>query len=543
MVRKWVINKWKFDKVFLSRLADQTGYPLEICNFLASHGYLTKSLIDKFLNPSDTADFCEYQDSEILLEFLIKNKSRKILIYGDYDCDGIGASSILYMGLIKLGFKCNIFINSRFIHGYGINTQALDEIKAKGIDLVLSVDQGIVAYDQIEYANSLGIDILVLDHHKANEILPKAIAVVDPWRLDDNSGFKSYCSGALAYQLLVALAKKLEEDPEKFLPLLGIVALTTISDVMPLKESNRYYVIEGLKQINSGSLTAYKVLRDYYKKDLSEDDLRFYVTPTINAVGRVQDDMQKVLQFLVSNNYDQSLQLYSEIVNINRKRQKLTNEDLEIAQKQVEKNDLANIIVGDFHEGLIGIIAGRIKSDTNKVTVVLSKQETQYKGSIRSVEGFNLKYKLDMIQDIFNNYGGHDMAAGISFDLDKLEEFKKQFVELIDIKCDESINVDYIYKTSELDKTTLALWDSFKPYGPQFEYPTFGLVVEDYNTIILKEKYLKFTTNNINIMAFNSLEYLPIAKDKQKLKVLVKFDKDKYNNYQAILIDKEIRKL
>ncbi|MFV0255395.1 MAG: single-stranded-DNA-specific exonuclease RecJ [Erysipelotrichaceae bacterium] len=539
----WVIKRWKFDKLFLSRLADQTGYPLDVCNFLASHGYLTKALVDKFLNPSDESDFSKYIDGEKLLNFLVNNKDKKYMIYGDYDCDGVGATSIAYMGLTKMGFNCKMFINSRFKYGYGLHQAAFDEIKAKDIDVVISVDQGVVSFDAIDYANSIGIEVLVIDHHKANEQIPNALAVVDPWRLDDNTNFKSYCAGALTYQMIKALASKLSYDVELFKPLLGIVALTTISDVMPLRFSNRYYVIEGLKQLNKGTLTAYKVLRDFYKKELNDDDLRFYISPAINAVGRLKDNVNKVLLFLINSNYQEALTLYQEIISINRERQKLSKSELNAALKQVRATDKVNIIEGDFHEGLVGIVAGRIKSETNKVTVVLSQQENQYKGSIRSIEGFNLKQKLDEISDIFNSYGGHDMAAGISFDLDKLSEFKERFTNLATTDCNNKIYLDYVYYTDSIDNKILELWDSFKPYGSGFECPTFGLVINNYKTIVLKEKYLKLTTDKINVMAFNSLDYLSVAQKGTALKTIVKFEKDKYQNYQAILLENELREL
>jgi len=539
--KQWIIKKPVFDRTFITKLQEQTALPLQVVQFLSNRGYVTKELITRQLNPQDHSNFLDYQDGEKFLGVLQSYKEEKILIYGDFDCDGLCAVAVADYGLRKMGYQCLTFVNSRFDDGYGFKEKAVTYALENNCTLILALDHGISDVAAVELAKEKGLGVLIIDHHLPGETLPAADAIVDLWRQDDESIFKSYCSGALTFQFIRALAMKENYDYD-FNELLGLTALCTLSDVMELKDANRWYVKEGLKCINEGIMVFSKVFKAKINKEITADDLRFSLAPQINAVGRMTDKTERVLAFFLTNDYQKAEADYLWITEINKKRQLLTQVQLEMARAQIDEQAPLNIIAGDFHEGLVGLIASRIKSETAKVTIVLSKKEEILKGSVRSVDGVDLQEYLQSLEDCLIEYGGHDKAAGIALYEKDLAEFKLRFSEMLKIVTLENVEyLDYVYQTHHIKPELISQWEVLEPCGPGFEAPVFGLLIQDYRCQVLKDTHLKLTTNNLVIMAFNCGKYRDMATSGRPLKALVRFEKDRYNSYQAIVLNEELR--
>jgi len=539
--KQWIIKKALFDKTFIQNLQIKTKLPVQLLQFLSLKGYVTEQMINKLLSPIDESNFLFYKDGKKLIELMLTNKDKKILIYSDFDCDGLCSAAIASYGLNSLGYQTSNYVNSRFEDGYGFKDKAIYYALENNCQVILALDHGISDIETIENAKKAGLTVLLIDHHIVPEKLPPADAIVDLWQQDDTSEFKSYSSGALAFQFIKALASK-HNYTSGFNELLGLVALCTISDVMELRETNRYYIKEGLKIFNTDSLVCYKVINDKMAKALTIDDLRFVIAPQINAVGRITDDTKLVLKLFLSVNYKEAEDYYEVIRQTNQKRQLLTKIQLEMAKTQINSKDTINVIVGDFHEGLVGLLAGRIKSETGKLTIVLSKKEDILKGSIRSLEEVALQKYLKNLSNLLISYGGHDMAAGISLYEKDLAEFSAQLKAKIKREEETTFEyLDYVYQTEHLKSTDISQWELLEPYGPGFEYPTFGLLIQNYRYQILKDSHIKLTTDNITIMAFNSIGHFEKVKSGKPLKAIVRFEKDRYNNYQAILIDDNLR--
>ncbi len=539
MRKKWLLKRQSIDNTLLTILLKKTNLPKEQLVYLSNRGLILDNQVKSFLNPVDDIDFKNYQDGNIVVNYLKNNHGKHVGIYADYDCDGVFASHLLKFCLEKLGNKVTIYNNNRFKVGYGYKKEGVDFLNSINVDYIIAVDLGITAIDEVKYAKGLGLETIVIDHHQPTELLPDAIAVVDPYRHDDKSKFKNYCTAALIYQLIVSIFGKQVEQ------LLGFVAIATLADVMEVNQANRYYIKKGLEIINTSNLIQYKVIRSTFKKRIDEDDLRFYVIPKFNAVGRLNENLDLLYNFLNTNNLEGANAYYRQIEMVNEERKKLTTSCYTKAITQINSEDKVNVIVGEFPEGIVGIIAGRILTLTGKPTFVLFENNEKYTGSIRSVASFPLKDNLDKVKQLILNYGGHDLAGGISIEKTKLLEFKNAINDLVDDSfiSDDILYLDCIYNTENFDLNLIDSWDVLRPYGQGFEYPKFGLIVNNYSYQILKEKYLKINTGNIQIMAFNSLDYLDILEKKQPIKMVVKFDYDFKGNRQATLIEDEIRSL
>lgn len=540
MEKNWLLKHAIFDKTFITQLQKNTELPFDVVYFLSNNGYCVKETINEVINPSDKSDFNSLNDGLKALEIIQNYKSKKILIYSDFDCDGICAAAIANYSLSKLGYKFETYFNSRFKSGYGLHEDGLNYALENECSLILALDQGIADKEVSAKILKAGLKLIIIDHHLSKDEIAKANAVVDPWLVDDNK-FKSYCAGALTYQFMTALAEK-EGYESNFHELLGLVALCTLSDVMELKETNRYYVKEGLKCFNEGLLPVYQVFKNQQRVKINADDLRFYLAPQVNAIGRLSDDVKPALEFFLADDILKAEKLYREILKFNETRQELTRIQFKEALKQVDNKASVNIINGDFHEGLVGLIAGRICSASDKVTVVLSEKGDSLKGSIRAPEGYKLQEALATVSLSLQAYGGHDLAAGIALKAENLLEFKTLLPEALPPAIQkENLYLDFVYLTSYIRVEEIKQWEILEPYGPGLNYPVFGLLIENYSYQLLKEEHLKIITKNLTIMFFNGKDHLEKVQSKKPLKAIVRFDKNRQDYYQATVLNNNLR--
>ena len=414
------------------------------------------------------------------------DKEQTIVVYGDYDVDGVTATALLYQHLKGMGASVKCMLPSREGDGYGLSKNAIQSIHDKGCQLIVTVDNGISALEEAEFAASLGVDLIVTDHHLPHDALPKAVAVVDPRRADDHSPFKGLCGAGVAFKLCAALDGC---PPEEMLDYCGdLAAVGTVADVMPLTGENRTLVKAGLKllqQTDRPGISALLGEVGLEGKPITAENVSYAIAPRINAAGRM-DNAVTALQLVLCEDEERAAELAHKLNEINVARQETEQEIVKAAQEQLDAEpaileDRVILIWGrDWHPGVIGIVASRLVEKTGRPVIVVSVDEHgEGKGSGRSVQGFNLHECIASCEDILLRFGGHAMAAGLSVREEHLPELRRRLNEWAarecavlftpPLECDLSIHLDRITVESVRRLEQLA------PYGAENPTPVFVL--------------------------------------------------------------------
>ena len=414
------------------------------------------------------------------------DKEQTIVVYGDYDVDGVTATALLYQHLKGMGASVKCMLPSREGDGYGLSKNAIQSIHDKGCQLIVTVDNGISALEEAEFAASLGVDLIVTDHHLPHDALPKAVAVVDPRRADDHSPFKGLCGAGVAFKLCAALDGC---PPEEMLDYCGdLAAVGTVADVMPLAGENRTLVKAGLKLLQQTDRPGISALLEEVGlegKPITAENVSYAIAPRINAAGRM-DNAVTALQLVLCEDEERAAELAHKLNEINVARQETEQEIVKAAQQQLDAEpaileDRVILIWGrDWHPGVIGIVASRLVEKTGRPVIVVSVDEHgEGKGSGRSVQGFNLHECIASCEDILLRFGGHAMAAGLSVREENLPELRRRLNEWAarecavlftpPLECDLSIHLDRITVESVRRLEQLA------PYGAENPTPVFVL--------------------------------------------------------------------
>ena len=414
------------------------------------------------------------------------DKEQTIVVYGDYDVDGVTATALLYQHLKGMGASVKCMLPSREGDGYGLSKNAIQSIHDKGCQLIVTVDNGISALEEAEFAASLGVDLIVTDHHLPHDALPKAVAVVDPRRADDHSPFKGLCGAGVAFKLCAALDGC---PPEEMLDYCGdLAAVGTVADVMPLTGENRTLVKAGLKLLQQTDRPGISALLEEVGlggKPITAENVSYAIAPRINAAGRM-DNAVTALQLVLCEDEERAAELAHKLNEINVARQETEQEIVKAAQEQLDAEpaileDRVILIWGrDWHPGVIGIVASRLVEKTGRPVIVVSVDEHgEGKGSGRSVQGFNLHECIASCEDILLRFGGHAMAAGLSVREENLLELRRRLNEWAarecavlftpPLECDLSIHLDRITVESVRRLEQLA------PYGAENPTPVFVL--------------------------------------------------------------------
>ena len=414
------------------------------------------------------------------------DKEQTIVVYGDYDVDGVTATALLYQHLKGMGASVKCMLPSREGDGYGLSKNAIQSIHDKGCQLIVTVDNGISALEEAEFAASLGVDLIVTDHHLPHDALPKAVAVVDPRRADDQSPFKGLCGAGVAFKLCAALDGC---PPEEMLDYCGdLAAVGTVADVMPLTGENRTLVKAGLKSLQQTDRPGISALLEEVGlegKPITAENVSYAIAPRINAAGRM-DNAVTALQLVLCEDEERAEELAHKLNEINVARQETEQEIVKAAQEQLDAEpaileDRVILIWGrDWHPGVIGIVASRLVEKTGRPVIVVSVDEHgEGKGSGRSVQGFNLHECIASCEDILLRFGGHAMAAGLSVREENLPELRRRLNEWAarecavlftpPLECDLSIHLDRITVESVRRLEQLA------PYGAENPTPVFVL--------------------------------------------------------------------
>lgn len=411
--------------------------------------------------------------------------NEKILVFGDYDVDGTCSTALMYMFLKELGANVQFFIPNRLRDGYGITINSIDYVNTTGTTLMISVDCGITAVEETAYADSLGIDMIICDHHQPREVIPPAFAVLDPLKPGCKYPFK-YLSGAgVAFKLAQAVAALIGNQslPMKYLDL---VAMAGAADIVPLSDENRILVMYGLTLINRSprpGLVALMKATRIEPGQLNAGQIVFSIAPRINAAGRLSD-AKIAVELLMTDDIDRAIELSSQLETENWERRKLDEETLNSALEKVVRvhdldKDMALVLhEEEWHPGVIGIVASRLVELYYRPTVMLTTIDGVAKGSARSIPNFNIYEALQQCSDLLNHYGGHQAAAGLSINIANIPEFRRRFNLLASqqIKNDDlipQIEIDSKIKLSEITPKFLRILHQFAPFGPENPRPVF----------------------------------------------------------------------
>lgn len=412
----------------------------------------------------------------------------KIISKGYLSLYGVSATTIAVQCLRELGAKhVNYHINSRFKEGYGISPMGVDSLLEKfpDTDFILTVDNGIVAFEGVKYAVDKGIEVLVTDHHLAKPELPEeALAVVNPQRLDDTSGFKEICGAAVIYKLMLAVFFDLERPLDFVYNMKDLVGMATVGDVMPLQDENRYFVREALRMIERETRPQFQILRRLKSFTLDEQAFGFTIVPILNAVGRLEGTPTKAMEFFLTESEQEMERLAAELIAINEERKAITVDQEALAEATVAKEGMSTVmVVADktFHTGIVGLVAGRLKERYYRPAIVFHEDENgNLVGSARSIEGFNIKEGLDEISDLIVKHGGHEMAAGMTILKENFEAFKKAINEVANRVLTEedmrpSVMADAVVSPEGVTRELVEDFDRLRPFGQGFEAPILGL--------------------------------------------------------------------
>lgn len=525
MNKKWQIYETNNEKV--NELKEKYGINELLATILVNRNIVNEDEIRLFLKPTrnDFHDPFLIKDMDIAVERILKaiENNENVTIYGDYDVDGITSITVLKSFLKDVGLEVNSYIPNRLEEGYGLNREAVKKIVEDGCELMITVDCGISAIEEIDYATELGIETIVTDHHEPGNELPKALAVIDNKRKDSTYPFRELAGVGVAFKVIQALGTKLGLKEESYLKYLDIVCLGTISDIVPLVDENRVIAKLGLMLVEqTKNIGLRSIINSSGYKKVDSTTISFGVAPRINACGRM-GKAEEALELFLSSNINTVNELTKRLNEHNSVRQATEKAIYENVIKQIEKEHLNEkktlIVTGEnWHHGVIGIVSSKITDMYFKPSILLSFEEDGIgKGSGRSIPGFDLHEALSKCSDKIEKFGGHSMAVGITVRKEDLEAFKQELEKIaIESKIDEIIpiiNIDAKINLSDISKDMVASLKQLEPYGEANKMPIFAFKNLKIDSIraLSEGKHLKLTlkdnNNIINAIGFN-LGYL-----------------------------------
>ena len=462
-----------------------------IARVLANRNILNPNLARPFFTPNLDMLHNPYlmQDMDKAVERVLKNiKSGKpIMVFGDYDVDGTTGAAALYLAFQKFGADVTYYIPDREKEGYGLSYHGIEVAKDIGIDLIITCDCGINAFVQVDFANEQNIDIIITDHHTTDTELPKAHAILNPKREDCEYPFKGLCGGGVAFKLITAIGNELNIPLTDYEEIIPLITLGIAADVVPIKDENRVIVHHGLNILENLEKPGLKTLLELagLKGHISVGQLVFSIAPRINAAGRI-GDANRAVELLVTDDQDKARLLAKELDNENKRRQIIQQAVVDEALLKVNAEaDLKNenaLVLADagWHPGVVGIVASKIKEEFNRPTIIIALENGSGKGSARSVAGFDLYEALTACKTHLDGYGGHPMAAGLTLSNQKLEDFKKAFINFANERLTEenlqaTLTLDSEIALQDITPRFMEFLDKLSPYGPGNMRPKFAI--------------------------------------------------------------------
>lgn len=529
MNKKWEFYEENSEEII--DIAKKHNISELLTKILVNRGITDDKEIDTFLNPTRNDFYNPYlmPDMDKAVERIIKaiNNQEKVMIYGDYDVDGITSITVLKKFLEERGLKTGHYIPNRLEEGYGLNENAIRSIAEQKYTLMITVDCGISGKEEVDLANQLGIETIITDHHEQLENLPNAYAIINAKRKDSQYPFRGLAGCGAVFKLIQAISLRLGLEEKEFLKYLDIVCVGTISDIVPLVDENRVIAKLGLKLVAQTRNIGLRelILQSGYKK-IDSNTISFGVAPRINACGRM-GYQEEALDLFLTNNIEEARKITARLNSYNLERQTKEKDIFEQAIKELEKEDIEKlntiVLSGDnWHHGVIGIVASKLTEKFYKPTILICFEDNIGKGSGRSLPGFDLHEALVESSAYLEKYGGHEMAVGLSLKKEKYNDFKLAFEEIAKSKNIQQIipviKIDTIITAKDINKKTIQDLEMLEPFGEKNKNPIFvykNLKIDSIRALS-EGKHLKLTLKDdnllINAIGFNlgylSEEYL-----------------------------------
>ena len=570
-----MINKWNIrphteeDLRIASMLAAELELSPAIGLLLIQRGVSTVETAKKFFRPNlnDLHDPFLMPDMYKAVKRLNKalGNKEKILVYGDYDVDGTTAVSLVYKFLRPYSSTIDYYIPDRYDEGYGISYKGIEYAKENGFTLVIALDCGIKAITKIDYAREQGIDFIICDHHMPDDVLPNAVAVLDPKRIDSEYPYEHLSGCGVGFKFMQAFAQSNDIPFSGLEHLLELAAVSIASDIVPITGENRILTYYGLRQLNSNPSMGLKGIINVCglaSKEITISDIVFKIGPRINASGRMMNGKEAV-ELLLAKNMEIAREKSENINQYNDDRRELdkriTDEANAIINEIKNIEDQKGIVVydPDWHKGVIGIVASRLSEKYYRPSVVLTKSSELITGSARSIAGFDIYKVIEACRDLLENFGGHTYAAGLSLKEEKLEEFTKRFMQLVaeEMKPEQmtpQIEIDQVIDLKDINQRLMNELKRLNPFGPNNEKPVFcSLHVQDFGTSRLVGKdqdHLKLEVIDrkgggpLHGIAFGMHRHSSYIKDKHPFDICYTIDENTYGGNTTLqLMIKDIR--
>ncbi len=481
-------------------LSRELGISPVLGQLLVDRGITDTQQAGKFFRPqlSDLLDPFLFRDMEIAVRRLNEalGRKEKIMVYGDYDVDGVTAVALVYKFLQKYSNCIEYYIPDRYEEGYGVSKQGIDYASESGVKLIIVLDCGIKAVQEIAYAHEKGIDFIICDHHVPDAILPPAVAILNAKRTDGTYPYGDLCGCGVGFKLIQGFAKSNGIPFSELIPLLDLCAVSIAADIVPIMGENRILAYHGLRQLNQSPCVGLKAIMNIAGmegKEVHLPDIIYKIGPRLNASGRIENGRESVA-LLVETDMDAAEHKAAQIDHYNEQRKDLdkvmTEQANQIVETLVHRNEHKGIVVynEEWHKGVIGIVASRLTEIFFRPAVVLTRDGEYATGSARSVAGFDIYAAIESCRDILENFGGHTYAAGLTIKADRVNEFKQRFEYYVDThilpgQTDATLSVDSTLSFREIDRKFFSDLKRFQPFGPENTKPLFCTrQVYDYGT-------------------------------------------------------------
>ena len=566
--------KWNYNppteeqKRTAGELAEKIGMNPILTQLLVERGITTESAAKRFFRPqlADLINPFLMKDMDIAVDRLNDAMGRKerILVYGDYDVDGCTAVALVYKFLQQFYSNIEYYIPDRYEEGYGVSRKGIDYAKQQGVKLIIILDCGIKAINEIAYAKEQGIDFISCDHHVPDEVMPPAVAILNPKRTDDSYPFKHLCGCGVGFKFMQAFAKNNSIPFSRLIPLLDLCAVSIAADIVPVVDENRILAYHGLKQLNQNPSIGLKAIIDICGlngRELSMSDIVFKIGPRINASGRMENGKESV-DLLVEKDFSTALSQAKHINEYNEQRKdidkQMTEEANIIVSKLENQRHQSSIVLYDenWKKGVIGIVASRLTEIYFRPTVVLTRDGEFATGSARSVMGFDVYAAIKSCRDLLVNFGGHTYAAGLTLRWDDIPEFRRRFQEFVDEHImpeqqEANINVDAIIDFKDISKRLYNDLKRFSPFGPGNTKPLFCTkAVYDYGTskvVGREQEHIKLelvdskSSTVVNGIAFGQSAAARYIKSKRSFDIVYTIEDNVFKRNQVQLQIEDIR--
>lgn len=483
--KKWIFSK--FDKEYAAEIAERYEISPFAAVLLASKNFEDEEELEAFLSEEiaflvDPYELPDMDKAVLRINKAIENFER-IMVYGDYDADGVSSTALLYLYLRERGADVQYYIPDRLTEGYGMNLDAVRKIKDRDVDLIITVDNGISAILEAEKIKALGMDLVITDHHRPGDALPEAVAVVDPYREDFDGAFNEWAGVGVAFKLVEALSGCDEEVINEYADL---VSIGTIGDVVPLRSENRAFVKCGMEKLSSSPRPGIAALREVTgmsNHGMTSSNIAFTIVPRINAAGRM-GSAERAIKLLLSEDENEARMLAEEVNRANILRQQTEMKIIAEAEEKIEKNsdmiyDRVLVVDGeDWHSGVIGIVAARLTEKYARPCLVIGTKDGVGKGSGRSIEGFSLFESLSAVSDCLDHFGGHTLAAGFGIETDKIDEFRikiNEYAKSVSMPRPQ-LKIDCRISPKHINVDLLDEINMLEPFGAGNSQPVFAMM-------------------------------------------------------------------